>query len=133
MERKQVETAGALYEAFSRRDRDAIIGLLEPDFVADMSRSVGPEKGVYEGPGGLDRLLDAYWQALATFVITPTEMIERGDAVVVATKGRGVGRASGAEVDARAAHLLDFRGGKLVRWTAFQTLADALQAAPAPE
>lgn len=133
MAQKKVEPARALYEGFSRRDRDAIIELLDHDFVADMSRSVGPEKGLYEGAAGLDRLLDAYWQALATFVITPTEMIERRDAVVVATKGRGVGRASGVEVNARAAHLLDFRGGKLVRWTAFQTLADALQAAPASE
>ena len=133
MAQQTLETARALYEAFSRRDRDAIFELVHRDFVADMSRSVGPEKGVYEGPAGLDRLLDAYWQALATFEITPTETIARRDSVVVATKGRGVGRASGAEVSARAAHLLDFRGGKLARWTAFQTLADALQAAPAPE
>ncbi|MBA2522802.1 MAG: nuclear transport factor 2 family protein [Solirubrobacterales bacterium] len=70
-----------------------------------------------------------YWHALETFEITLTEVSEHGSAVVVATSGRGIGRSSGAEVNARAAHLLDFADGKVVRWTAFQSHPDAIRAA----
>ncbi len=129
MSNKNLETTHAFYAAFNRRDRRAIENLLDDNFVADMSRSIGPERGIYDGVDGFGRLLDAYWQAMETFEINPTELTEGDDAVVAATHGRGIGRLSGAEVEARAAHLLHFRNGKVVRWTAYQTAADALAAA----
>ena len=115
------------FAAFSRRDREAMFALLGPGFVADFSRSVGPERGLYEGPKGLGKLLDAYWGAMETFEVIPAEVRDLGDGrVLVLTEGRGIGKLSGAEVRARGAHLFRVTDGCIVHWSIHQTAEAAL-------
>ena len=129
MSQENVELVRGLYSAFSRRDRAAIRQILHSEVVADMSRSIGPEKGVYEGIEALGRLLDAYWDAMEIFEIVPVELIDTGNLVVVGTQGKGVGRASRVEVNAKGGHLLGVQDGKIANWTVFQSKAEALEAA----
>ena len=58
----------------------------------------------------------------------PQELIDAGDEVVAAVRLVGVGRQSGVETMANAAHLWTFREGKIVRLTVFQTMQEALEA-----
>ena len=103
--------------------------LLDPDVVYDVSRRVfDPE--VYRGHEGVrefTRLLREQWE---TIRVEPQDFIVAGDdVVVVPVRLVGVGKQSGAETTANAAHLWTFRGGKVIRQTTFQTRAKALEAA----
>jgi ketosteroid isomerase-like protein len=65
-----------------------------------------------------------------TMRIEPQDFIIAGDdVVVVPVRLVGVGKQSGAETTANAAHLWTFRDGKVIRQTTFQTTAEALEAA----
>jgi ketosteroid isomerase-like protein len=103
--------------------------LLDPDVIYDVSRRVfDPE--VYRGHEGVRefaRLLREQWE---TIRIEPQDFIIAGDdVVVVPVRLVGVGKQSGAETTANAAHLWTFRDGKVIRQTTFQTKAEALEAA----
>ena len=58
----------------------------------------------------------------------PHDLIDAGDKVVASVRLVGVGRQSGVETTANAAHVWTFRSGKIVRLTVFQTMEEALEA-----
>src|SRR5262249_44465350 len=45
-----IEVVRRAYAALNERDFDSLLKLSDPDFVFDLSRSIGPQKGVYRGP-----------------------------------------------------------------------------------
>ncbi len=128
MSQENVEIVRRTYDAFNRRNREGLLDLINPAFVADMSRSLGPERGIYEGVAGLSRLLDRYWDAFSEFLIEPSELIDCGNQVVAATRGRGIGRSSGARAEARGTQVWNLSDGSPVRWTVYQSKAEALEA-----
>ena len=117
------------YEAFNRRDLSATVDDMHPDFELDFSGSVGLEGGIYRGQEGMKKLWERYWDAFETISIEPEDFIEVGEHIVVVVRARGRGRGSGVEVDARGPHMWSFRDGTVVRFTLYQELAEAIQAA----
>jgi ketosteroid isomerase-like protein len=117
------------YEAFNRRDISAASADMHPQFELDFSGSVGPEAGTYRGEAGMRKLWERYWEAFETITIEPEEFIEVGESIVAVVRARGRGLGSGVEVDARGPHLWSFREGKVVRFTLYQEVADAIQGA----
>jgi len=118
-----------IYEAFNRRDLEAIVKELHEDAHVDFTKSVGPESGVYPGAEGIQRLLDLYWEAFEDISIGVEEFVDATDEVVALVVARGRGRGSGVSVEARGPHLWSFRDGKPIRFTLYQEKAEALQAA----
>ena len=129
----QHQTIRRIYEAFNRRDLDAIAKELHDDAEVDFARSLGPESGVYPGVEGIERLLNLYWEAFETISIEPEGFVDGPDGVVTRVVARGVGRGSGATVEARGPHLWRFRDGLPVRFTLFQEEHEALEAAGVSE
>jgi ketosteroid isomerase-like protein len=128
MSSEGIKLVRSAYTAFNKRDPDALGALLTDDFVADMSRSVGPEAGIYEGLQAFNSLLNAYWQGFEEFLITAVEVFESDGFVVAITRGHGKGRTSGVRAVGRAAHVWRLADGKLAGWTVYQTPAEARQA-----
>jgi ketosteroid isomerase-like protein len=118
-----------LYEAFSRRDLDAIAELMHEDAQVDFTRSVGPENAVYPGIEGIEILLNLYWEAFEDISIEPEGFADGPDGIVAFVVSRGRGRGSGARVEARGPHLWSFRDGKPTTFTLYQENAEALKAA----
>lgn len=128
MSGENVEIVRGGYDHYNRT-REPDYSLLDPEVVYDVSRRVF-DPGVYRGHEGVRefaRLMREQWE---TMRIEPQEFIVAGDdVVVVPVRLVGVGRQSGAETTANAAHVWTLRDGKVIRQTTFQTRAEALKAA----
>ena len=125
MSQENVEIVKAAYDAFNREDLDAVFKDMAPGFEVDLSRAVGPWRGVF----GLDQIRRVWgefrenWESARQ---EPHEFIEAGDLVVVHStlhlKGRG-----GIEVVARAAFVWTIHNGAIERVTMYQEKQDALE------
>ena len=124
----KVEVIRRGYEAFNRRDPNAILEDMHPDFELDFSASRGPERGVYPGKDGMTRLWKRYWEAFESVSIEVEEMIDADDQVIAIVRARGRGRGSGIEIDARGPHVWSFREGKVIRFTLYQEVGEAIEA-----
>ena len=73
--------------------------------------------------------MSSRWEGLTGATFETRELIEvPPDQVLVVANMRGTGRASGLEIEARGASVVEVRDGSLVRVTLFQTKAEALRA-----
>jgi ketosteroid isomerase-like protein len=128
MSQENVEVVRRGYDHYNRTG-EPDYSLLDPEVVYDVSRRVF-DPGVYRGHDGVrefTRLMREQWE---TMRIEPQDFIVVGDdLVVVPVRLVGVGKQSGAETTANAAHLWTFRDGKVIRQETFQTRAEALEAA----
>jgi ketosteroid isomerase-like protein len=128
MSQENVEVVRSLYEAFNREDWDAVLEHAAPDFVLDMSRSIGPQqRGMYK----LDRLrsfLEELGGTFESFRIDADEFIEAGEQVVVPQTAHARGR-DRIEAKARTALVYTFRDGAVTQMVMYQGRQEALEAA----
>jgi ketosteroid isomerase-like protein len=129
MSQENVEVVRQAHEAFNLRDLDALADLTGPDWVMDWSRSIGPQRGVYQGRSGVEEWIAAISEAFESFEILPLEYVSAGDRIVVPTRVKGRGRGSGVVVDAEGVTLWELERGKVVRLTLYGARQEALEAA----
>jgi ketosteroid isomerase-like protein len=123
---QDVETLRAGYEAFNRRDFDALMELLDPDIEWRQDASVAPDADVFRGREGTERFFTAILSDFDHLEFVPEEIIDADDQVVVVVAAHGRGKASGAEVAAKFTHLWTIRDGKGVRAVFYADHAKAL-------
>ena len=121
------------YDAFNRRDLSATRADMHPEFSLDFSNSVSPDREVFYGEEGMSKLFEMYWEAFETIRIEAEEFIETEDRVIAIVCARGRGRGSGADVEARGPHVWSFRDGKVIGFTLYQELSEALEAVGLPD
>ena len=127
MSQENVEVVRAGIEAHNRRDWDALLEYAAPDFVLDMSRSIGPQRGVYK----LDQMRSFLENFTATFEsvrIEAEEFVEVDELVVVPNTTHVRGR-DGIEATARTAFVFTIRNGAATRLVMYQGRQEALEAA----
>ena len=127
MSEENVEIVRRGYEHYNRTG-EPDYSLLDPEVVYDVSRRTFDPR-VYHGHEGVREFASLIREQWATMRLEPEEVRAAGDDVVVSVRLVGVGKGSGVETTAHAAHLWTFREGKVVRQTTFQTMAEALEAA----
>jgi ketosteroid isomerase-like protein len=127
MSQEKVEIVRAALNAFNRRDWDALLEHAAPSFEYDLSRAVGPWRGVYRRGQVLSVVSDLVenWEWIQ---FEPNELIEVGDDVVVPWTMRGGGR-DGIELEARATFVWTIRDGAVERICLYQERQEALEAA----
>jgi ketosteroid isomerase-like protein len=130
MSQENVETARLLIERISLRDYDSVAKYLAPD-------AQWHNTNVFPGPTSiigaeaivefLRDLYEAYRGGSSRIEIE--ERVDAGETVVVGLHGWGHGMSSGVPIDTRWAHVLQFRGPKVVRVDTYGRYAKALEAA----
>jgi len=129
MAQGNVEVMRAVYDAFNRRDLDALWSLVDPECEVDLTNSMGFDRSKYTGREGVLKFFESYWDSFESITIEVEECIEGRDAVVVVIRARGRGFGSGVEVDARGPHAWSFSKGRVVRLALHEHLEDALEMA----
>jgi ketosteroid isomerase-like protein len=115
------------YEAFVRGDLEATLNefAAEPSFVnPDYALEGGEVKGLEEVAAAFLSVHD--WMRVDSIEVE--EIVEGPDGYLVMVRVRGEGRASGAPVDAGYAHVLEYSGDRVHRFTWFETREEGLAA-----
>ena len=127
MSQDNVEVVRRGYEHFNRTG-EPDYDLFDPEIVYDVSRRTF-DPAVYHGHEGVREFFSLLADQWATLRAEPDDFVVSGDQVIVSVRLVGVGKESGVETTANAAHVWTFRDGKAVRQTTFQTMPEALEAA----
>jgi ketosteroid isomerase-like protein len=128
MSQENVAVVRRVIEAFNRGEIDAAVRGAHPDVEVDWSRSRGVEAGIYRGRMRTARFWETFYESFDRIVVTPEELIEHGDYVIMRDRTRLWGR-DGIEVAARNVSLVTVRDGLIVRWRLCRDMTEALTAA----
>jgi ketosteroid isomerase-like protein len=125
---ERVDVVRDAWDAFNRRDLDAIVALTHPDIEAAVLPDL-PDAQPFHGHDGVRRGLALNWEAWESMRVEVERVIESGDAVVALTRNHARGRGSGVEIVQRRGSVFGFRGDRIARVRFFADQAEALEAA----
>jgi ketosteroid isomerase-like protein len=125
MSQENVEIVRGVYAAFTRRDNDAPFAVYAPDIEVDFREGGGPDAQAISRPS---RLAGSR-ATLPDFNVELDEVRDLGDMTLVRGCLRGRGAASGASFERTYWGLFRWRDKRTVWWHAFQSEAEALEAA----
>ena len=126
MSQQNVEIVRSIYEAFNRRDWDAVFRDAHPDFEFTLKRY---QPGAHRGRQKVQEIIEDQAIAFDLWTIEPEEFFENDDQVVAFVKFRLRPKGSAAEFEIRTGTLWTFRDGKAVSAEGFPEREKALEAA----
>src|SRR5262245_33036116 len=126
MSQENVEIARAMLDAYSRRDWESAFKDTAPNFELDLSRALGPYRGVYRAERA-QRVVSEFYESWESARIEPHGFIDAGQHVVVSPTAHWVGR-DGIEVQAQITWAYTFRDGAIERMCMYQERQEALEA-----
>jgi ketosteroid isomerase-like protein len=124
MSQENVEIALRIFDAYTRRDFDAALVLMDPEVEAHNPPEV-PEAAIHRGREAVKRDWEQTLELFDDFSVELEEYFDAGDDLLVYLRYRGRSRGSSAEVVARMAHVWTFRDGKVIRFRQFLDRAEA--------
>ena len=127
MSQENVELARRGYEAFARRDLDAVFELFDPEIEAHDPPEM-PDAAVHRGHDAVRRDWQQTYELFEDFTIESTETIDAGDEVFAGIVQRGRPHGSRAVVEERSWQVVTFCDGVATRVEAFLERAQALKA-----
>lgn len=132
MSERNVELVRLAYATFNRRDLEGFLALMHPDVeFAPFERAL-EGGGAYHGHNGVRSWWNDSFTVLPDLQVEPDEVRDLEDWTLTRGRLRGHGAESGAVFERVVWHLARWEDGKQVWWSAFDTEADALEAARGP-
>ena len=117
-----------LYDAFGRRDREAILTVLDPQ-VEWVQNEGFPDGGTHVGAEAvLDNVFARFRQDWDSWQAVVAEWLDAGDTIVALGEYRGTFQETQRSTRAAFAHVYRVRDGRVVR---FQQFTDTLKVAEA--
>ena len=120
------------YELYRAGDFAGVAALFSDDAALPDAGGLGVTRtaaGTRYGPEGFLRATEEALEAFDDYRLEPEEFIDAGEAVAVAVRITGQGKASGARMEMRVAHLWFIRNGAVIRGEVYRTPEQALEAA----
>lgn len=127
MSQENVEIVSRMHEAFARGDAAAALSYVSPAVVTDPRHRVDGRVG--HGHDDTDAILGEWLSTWDEWSQEIEEIRDLGDRVLVIDTQSGRGKGSGIEWDGRFAHLYEVQRGKITRWTMYDDLPAAYDAA----
>jgi ketosteroid isomerase-like protein len=124
MSQENIAIALRIFDAYSRRDFDAALALMDPEVEAHNPPEV-PEAAIHRGREAVRRDWEQTLELFDDFSVELEEYFDAGDDLLVYLLYRGRSRGSRAEVVAPMAHVWTFRDGKVIRFRQFLDRAEA--------
>jgi uncharacterized protein len=125
-----IATLEKLYDAINSADLEAILRLQAEDVEWHGPQAFPDLTGPHRGHDGVRAYTGSITDAWREFTVLPERFFDLGDRVLVLTRERGRGRASGIEVPSRpTAHLWTIRDGRVVRFQVYWDREEGLRAA----
>jgi ketosteroid isomerase-like protein len=125
MSQENVGIVAACFRAWDRADPDGVVANYTHDVEVDASRLM---EGVYRGREEVRSFYGAIFESLG-FENNELELHPAGDKVVAITRLRGVGTASGVEVERPFAYVFTLTDGSVRHVALYPDPAEALEAA----
>lgn len=122
----------ASYDAFNRRDIDALLALYDSECEWDFSNFSGwPERQIYRGHKGLVEFFHVWLDPWDDFQLEITEVRDLpGDRAFAVGRGKGRGRASGVPVELPPiGQIVEYRDGRILRIVNYSDVDEARRAA----
>jgi ketosteroid isomerase-like protein len=112
----RVATLQDNYDAWNRRNLEAVFETLDPDVDFYPSPRLPDLEGHYHGHAGARELFAAFTDSFERYRWEPIRFVENDDQLGVLGRFHAIGRGSGVEVDGEFAHLWSFKGEAVIRW-----------------
>lgn len=123
----ELDIVRGAYDAFARRDLDAIKAALHPDFVMEQNAAALPWAGTRSGPEGFFAFLGSLLSYVDP-VLEIDDLYAAGDRLVQVGHTTGTVLATGTSFRVREVHVWQVRDGQLAAFTVYIDAA-AMQAA----
>jgi ketosteroid isomerase-like protein len=114
------ETIHTAYEAWSRRDIDALLEVVHPDAEARPILGANIGASVYRGRDGLREWFRDLHQEWETFQTRVTRIEERGERALLTIDVHARGQASGVVIQGDLYHVVELRDGMILRLDAYR-------------
>jgi ketosteroid isomerase-like protein len=128
MSQENVELARQVMDAISKRDVPRLVELSAPEVEWYSFFAIGQEGNVYRGHDGAGQYMSDLSDAMETGVAEVDDAMGVGDITVLAGRIHSRGRNSGVVTETPAGWMLKFRQRRLVRFRAFRSPEQALEA-----
>jgi ketosteroid isomerase-like protein len=125
---ENVEVVRRLFDAFNGGGIDRVIGLVHPEFSAEIPPEISAEPDTYRGHAGIRRYFESFEDVMTDIRFQPERFWDAGDSVVVAILLSARGKQTGIEVEQRSAGVWTIRDGKVIGSRTYLSLSDALAA-----
>jgi ketosteroid isomerase-like protein len=122
------------YEGFGRGDIQAVLSVMDPDIEWDATDALA-HTGLYQGHEGVTEYIQSLTGVWEEFILNPEQFSESGDGAHVMVLGNVTGRlsATGQDVEARFAHVLQLDEGQVTRLKVCLDRDAALREMPASQ
>jgi ketosteroid isomerase-like protein len=130
MSEQNVEIVRAAWEAWERRDMEALFGFYDPEIVWDHTGYPASElAALYHGHDGVRRFFREWITPFESYYAHAEEIIDAGDAVLVRCRQGGRGKQSAVEVEMPPYwQAYRLRDGRIARIEVYADHAEALKA-----
>jgi ketosteroid isomerase-like protein len=130
MSQENVEIVRRSFDAFNRRDLEAVLDCWSDDIDYRAVEGAPDDHGPIHGKDALRAYAEDWLETFDDFRQEPLELIDPSeDKVVVVLRVSGRAKLSGVETNLTYAALYTIRGGKIARGREFWTRDEALEAA----
>ena len=129
MSQENVEIVRAAWEAWERRDMNALFALYAAEIVWDQTRPEGDFAAVYHGHEAIKRFFRDWRAPFDSYYAHADDIVAAGDAVLVRCRQGGRGKQSGVEVEMPPYwQVYRLQGERIVRIEVYMNHTEALKA-----
>jgi len=125
MAQDDIELVRAAYAAWNAGELDAALEIADPDIEVVQDPQI-PGAVAVTGKEAFERWLASFDETWESFQITPSQIRQVGERIVVVAHVDARSKTMSVPVDTDTAHVLTMRNGRAVRWESYTDPAVAL-------